>query len=380
MYDLHVNRNLVATSANINRPAKLQWHPHAAPAVATASAAGIQSGVSQENKNVAQYHERDHIARAGGPEVLEPVTRPVPQPAAGQVLIKVAYAGINRHDCGQRIRGYGPPGATDIPGLEVAGEIAAVGPNVTRWKAGDRVCALVNGGGYAQYCIAAQEITLPIPERFDLKLAASLPEALFTAWLNVFMLGRLKAGEWLLVHGGSSGVGTIAIQLARLAEAKVVATAGNAAKCEVCSKLGAAAAINYRDQDFVAGVQTATDKHGADVILDMVGGKYAKRNMEALAIDGRLVHLSGGDGTEFSVPVPAIMAKRAVVTGSQLRVSPLALKIEIVRQVMERVWPHLGTKVTPLIDSIMPLADAKGAHARMETSAHIGKILLEIKH
>ena len=247
-------------------------------------------------------------------------------------------------------------------------------------KPGDRVCALVNGGGYAQYCIAAQEITLPIPERFDLKLAASLPEALFTAWLNVFMLGRLKAGEWLLVHGGSSGVGTIAIQLARLAEAKVVATAGNAAKCEVCSKLGAAAAINYRDQDFVAGVQTATDKHGADVILDMVGGKYAKRNIEALAIDGRLVHLSGGDGTEFSVPVPAIMAKRAVVTGSQLRVSPLALKIEIVRQVMERVWPHLGTKVTPLIDSVMPLADAKGAHARMETSAHIGKILLEIKH
>jgi len=320
------------------------------------------------------------IARAGGPEVLEPVTRPVPQPAAGQVLIKVAYAGINRHDCGQRIRGYGPPGATDIPGLEVAGEIAAVGPNVTRWKAGDRVCALVNGGGYAQYCIAAQEITLPIPERFDLKLAASLPEALFTAWLNVFMLGRLKAGEWLLVHGGSSGVGTIAIQLARLAEAKVVATAGNPAKCEVCVKLGAAAAINYRDQDFVAGVKTATDKHGADVILDMVGGKYAKRNIEALAIDGRLVHLSGGDGTEFSVPVPAIMAKRAVVTGSQLRVSPLPLKIEIVRQVMEHVWPHLGAKVTPLIDSVMPLADAKGAHARMETSAHIGKILLEIKH
>ena len=240
------------------------------------------------------------IARAGGPEVLEPVTRPVPQPSAGQVLIKVAYAGINRHDCGQRIRGYGPPGATDIPGLEVAGEIAAVGPNVTRWKAGDRVCALVNGGGYAQYCIAAQEITLPIPERFDLKLAASLPEALFTAWLNVFMLGRLKAGEWLLVHGGSSGVGTIAIQLARLADAKVVATAGNAAKCEVCVKLGAAAAINYRDQDFVAGVKTATANHGADVILDMVGGKYAKRNIEALAIDGRLVHLSGGDGTEFS--------------------------------------------------------------------------------
>src|SRR4051812_8205817 len=247
------------------------------------------------------------IARAGGPEVLEPVTRPLPVPAAGQVLIKVAYAGVNRHDCGQRIRGFGPPGATDIAGLEVAGEVAAVGPGVTRWKAGDRVCALTNGGGYAQYCIALQEVTMPIPERFDLKQAAGLPEALFTAWLNVFMLGRLKEGEWLLVHGGSSGVGTTAIQLARLEGAKVVATAGSAAKCEVCVKLGAAAAINYRKQDFVAEVKTATAAHGADNILDMVGGAYAKRNVDALPTDGRLVHLSGGDGTEFCVPVPAIM-------------------------------------------------------------------------
>jgi len=320
------------------------------------------------------------IARAGGPEVLEPVTRPLPQPAAGQVLIKVAYAGINRHDCGQRIRGFGPPGATDIPGLEVSGEVAAIGPGVKRWKTGDRVCALVNGGGYAQYCIAAEEVTMPIPGKFDLKLAASLPEALFTAWLNVFMLGRLKANEWLLVHGGSSGVGTIAIQLARLEGAKVVATAGSAAKCDVCMKLGAASAINYREQDFVAGVKEATAGHGADVILDMVGGKYAKRNVEALATDGRLVHLSSGDGAEFAVPVSAIMSKRAVVTGSQLRVSAPAVKIEIVRQVMERVWPHLGTKVTPIVDSIMPLMDATGAHVRMETSAHIGKILLEISH
>jgi putative PIG3 family NAD(P)H quinone oxidoreductase len=320
------------------------------------------------------------IVRAGGPEVLQPVTRPVPQPAAGQVLIKVAFAGINRHDCGQRKRGFGPPGATDIPGLEVAGEVAAVGPGVKRWKTGDRVCALVNGGGYAQYCIAAEEITLPIPERFDLKQAASLPEALFTAWLNVFMLGHLKAGEWLLVHGGSSGVGTTAIQLARLEGASVVATAGSAAKCEVCVKLGASSAINYREQDFVVGVKAATAGHGADVILDMVGGKYAKRNVEALAIDGRLVHLSGGDGTEFCVPVSAIMAKRAIVTGSQLRVSPLPIKIEIVRQVMARVWPHLGARVTPVIDSIMPLMDAAGAHARMESSVHIGKILLEVTH
>ena len=235
------------------------------------------------------------ILRAGGPEVLQPATRPVPAPAASQVLIKVAYAGINRHDCGQRIRGFGPRGATDIPGLEVAGEVVATGPGATRWKAGDSVCALVNGGGYAQYCIAAEPVTMPIPGAFDLRQAAALPEALFTAWLNVFMLGRLEAGEWLLVHGGSSGVGTTAIQLARLTGANVVATAGNAAKCAVCVKLGAAAAINYHAEDFVAGVQGTTQGHGADVILDMVGGNYAKRNLEALATDGRLVHLSGGD-------------------------------------------------------------------------------------
>ena len=317
------------------------------------------------------------IARAGGTEVLQQVTRPVPEPRAGEVLIKVAFAGINRHDCGQRNRGFGPPGATDIPGLEVAGEVAATGPGVTRWKSGDKVCALVNGGGYAQYCIAAETITLPIPERFDLKQAAGLPEALFTAWLNVFMLGRLKSGEWLLVHGGSSGVGTTAIQLARLEGASVVATAGSAEKCALCMKLGASAAINYRDADFVEGTKRATADHGADVILDMVGGSYAKRNVAALATDGRLVHLSGGDGSaEFCVPVAAIMAKRAVVTGSQLRVSPLPLKIEIVRQVTERVWPHLGTKVTPVIHTILPLDQAAAAHALMETSTHLGKILL----
>lgn len=318
------------------------------------------------------------ITRAGGPEVLQPETRPVPQPAAGQVLIKVAYAGINRHDCGQRSRGFGPKGATDIAGLEVSGEVVAVGPDVTRWTPGDRVCALVNGGGYAEYCIALDAVTMPIPAGFDMKQAAALPEALFTAWLNVFILGRLKSGEWLLVHGGSSGVGSMAIQLARLEGASVVATVGNAAKAAFCLKLGAASAINYREQDFVAGVKEATGGHGADVILDMVGGSYAKRNLEALAMDGRIVHLSGGTGGDFSVPVAAIMAKRAVVTGSQLRVSALAVKQEIVRQVMERVWPHLGTKVTPVIDSILPLAKAAEGHARMETSEHIGKILLEV--
>ena len=318
------------------------------------------------------------IARAGGPEVLQPTTRPVPQPEAGQVLIKVAYAGINRHDVGQRVRGHAPAGATDIPGLEVSGEIAAIGSGVTRWKPGDRVCALVNGGGYAEYCIALEPVTLPIPDGFGMKLAAALPEALMTAWLNVFMLGRLTPGEWLLVHGGSSGVGTMAIQLARLEGASVVTTAGNAAKLEVCRKLGANRAINYREEDFVAAVKEATGGHGADVILDMVGGEYAKRNVEALAMDGRLVHLASAGGAEFSVPLSAIMQKRAVITGSQLRASALAVKTEIVLQAWDHVWPHLGTEVTPVIDSVLPLAKASEGHARMESSVHIGKILLEV--
>ena len=317
------------------------------------------------------------IARAGGPEVLQSTSRPLPQPAAGELLIKVAYAGVNRHDCGQRKRGHGPTGATDIPGLEVAGEVFATGAGVTRWRPGDRVCALVNGGGYAEYCIAAEALVMPIPAGFDLKRAAALPETLFTAWLNVFMLGRLAAGEWLLVHGGSSGVGTMAIQLAILNGAKVVATAGSAAKCEACVKLGAAQAINYREQDFVAGMKEITAGHGADVILDMAGGTYATRNLNALAMDGRLVHLSSGTA-EFRAPLSAIMAKRAIVTGSQLRASSLPQKTEVARQLLEKVWPHLGSRVHPLIDSVFPLAQAAAAHARMETSEHIGKILLEV--
>lgn len=318
------------------------------------------------------------ITQAGGPEVLKLTTRPVPQPAAGQVLIKVAYAGINRHDCGQRNRGFGPKGATDIPGLEVSGEIVAVGSGVTRWKAGDKVCALVNGGGYAQYCLALQEVTFPIPESFDMKMAAGLPEALMTAWLNVFILGRLKAGEWLLVHGGSSGVGSTAIKLGLLTGAKVIATVGNEAKREFCLKIGAHAAINYRTQDFVAEVEKITAGHGADVILDMAGAAYAKRNLQAVAMDGRVIHISSGDKNEYSVPLSAIMGKRAVVSGSGLRVSALPVKVEIVRQLNEKVWPHLGAKVTPVIDSILPLAKACDAHARMETSEHIGKILLDV--
>ncbi len=318
------------------------------------------------------------ITQAGGPEVLKLTTRPVPQPAAGQVLIKVAYAGINRHDCGQRNRGFGPKGAIDIPGLEVSGDVVAVGAGVTRWKVGDKVCALTNGGGYAQYCLALQEVTFPIPDGFDMKMAAGLPEALMTAWLNVFMLGRLKAGEWLLVHGGSSGVGSAAIKLGLLTGAKVIATVGNEAKREFCLKIGAHAAINYRTQDFVAEVEKITAGHGADVILDMAGAAYAKRNLQAVAMDGRVIHISSGDTNEYSVPLGMIMGKRAIVSGSGLRVSALPVKVEIVRQLNEKVWAHLGAKVTPVIDSILPLARASDAHARMETSEHIGKILLDV--
>jgi NADPH:quinone reductase len=329
------------------------------------------------NMTVPQTMKAIEITRAGGPEVLAPTQRPVPRPQAAQVLIKVSYAGINRHDCGQRARGHGPKDATDIPGLEVSGEIAAVGPGVSRWKSGERVCALVNGGGYAEYCIANEAVTMAIPEKLDMKLAAGLPETLFTAWLNVFMIGGLKRGEWLLVHGGSSGVGTIAIQLGRLEGANVIATVGNAAKADVCTRLGASA-INYREQDFVERVKALTQGHGADVILDMVGGEYAQRNLDALAMDGRLVHLAGTRGGDFNVPLSSIMAKRARVTGSGLRASELSVKAEIVRQVKERVWAHLGTKVTPIIDSVMPLDQAAGAHARMESSVHIGKILLSV--
>jgi len=318
------------------------------------------------------------ITAPGGPEVLKPETRPVPSPQAGQVLIEVAYAGINRHDCGQRKRGHPPAGATDIPGLEVAGVVAATGPGVTRWKPGDKVCALTNGGGYAQYCIALEPVVLPAPAGFDMQQAASLPETLFTVWFNVFTICRLAPDEWLLVHGGSSGIGTTAIQLARLEGAKVIATAGSAQKCEACVKLGAARAINYREEDFVAAVKDATGGHGADVILDMVGAEYAKRNVEALAADGRLVHVAGGEA-EFSVPVAAIMVKRAIVTGSQMRPLPLPRKTEVARALMERVWPHLGTRVTPVIDTVFPLARAADAHALMESSRHIGKILLDAR-
>lgn len=320
------------------------------------------------------------ISKPGGPEVLRLATRPIPTPGKGELLIKVAYAGVNRADCDQRIRGTSPAAGTDIPGLEVSGEVVAAGPGVTRWKVGDRVCALVNGGAYAEYCIAVEPLALPIPDSFELRQAAALPETLLTAWHNVFMVGRLQHGDWLLVHGGSSGVGTMAIQLGRIHGAKVIATAGSAAKCDYCRQLGADHAVNYHDEDFVSRVREITQGHGADVILDMAQARYARKNLEAVAMDGRIVHLNPGPKYEvdYCAPLAAILTKRACVTGSRLRIASPERKAEIVRQVMERAWPYLGTRLNPVIDSVIPLERAAEAHARMESSVQMGKILLEV--
>lgn len=314
----------------------------------------------------------------GGPDVLRLEQRPVPVPGPGQVLVETAYAGVNRHDCGQRTRGTPPPGATDILGLEVAGEVVRLGAGVAGDLLGARVCALVNGGGYAEFCLAEGELCLPWPAGFDARRAAALPEALFTAWFNLVDLAGMTAGDWLLIHGGTSGVGSTAIQIARLLGARPIATAGTAEKCATCLTLGAEQAINYREQDFVAAVQQATGGHGADIILDMVGGLYAERNLHALARDGRVVHLTPGKQATFSAPLALIMQKRAVVTGSQMRPLEPPRKRKLAQALRERVWPALGGAVNPLMDSVFPLARAADAHARMESGAHAGKILLAI--
>jgi len=318
------------------------------------------------------------ITQPGGPEVLKPTTRPVPAAGDGEVLVKVAFAGVNRPDCLQRAGGYPPPpGASDIPGLEIAGEVVAVGPGVTRWKVGDPVCALVAGGGYAEYCTAPADTCSPPPRGYGLAEAAALPENYYTVWTNVFERGRLQKGETILIHVGSSGIGTTAIQLAHAFGAKVFATAGSADKVKVCEELGAARGINYRDEDFVEVMKEAG---GADVILDMVGGPYIQRNLDCLKLEGRLVQIA------FLQPPVVdkfnflkVMTQRLTITGSTLRPRTVAQKAAIARQLEDKVWPLLeaGT-VKPLIHSTFPLADAAGAHALMESSQHIGKILLEV--
>jgi NADPH:quinone reductase len=320
------------------------------------------------------------IRAPGGPDMLVREDRPLPRPGEGEVLVKVAAAGVNRPDVMQRQGLYPPPaGATDIPGLEITGEVVALGAGVKRWKAGDKVMALVVGGGYAEYCPAHENHALPVPEGLTLVAAAAIPETFFTVWHNVFERGRLKAGETLLVHGGSSGIGTAAIQLAKAFGARVITTAGSAEKCDACRRLGADVAINYKSQDFVAAAKAATDGKGADVILDMVGGDYIERNYEAAAVEGRVVQIAFQASSKATVDFRRIMLKRLTHTGSTLRARSIPDKGAIARAVETHVLPLIAAgRVKPLIDSTFPLAQASAAHARMETSAHIGKIVLTV--
>jgi len=319
------------------------------------------------------------IREPGGPDVLVPASRPVPEPGPGEVLIRVAAAGVNRPDVLQRTGGYPPPpGASDIPGLEIAGEVVAVGEAAEGRAPGDMVMALVAGGGYAEYCTAPAAQCLPIPKGLDTIQAAAMPETFFTVWSNVFDRGRLASGETFLVHGGSSGIGTTAIQMARAFGARVFATAGSAEKCAACVELGAERAINYRDEDFVAVLRDATDGAGADVILDMVGGSYIVRNIKALAPDGRLCQIAFLGGSKAEVDFTPMMLKRLTLTGSTLRPRPVAFKAAIARSLSEKVWPLVEKgQIKPIVHKVFPLAEAAAAHRLMESSAHIGKIVLK---
>lgn len=319
------------------------------------------------------------IREPGGPEVLVPVTVPTPAPGPGEVLIRVAAAGVNRPDVMQRQGMYPPPpGAPDTPGLEVAGTVAALGAGVQGFGAGDSVCALVAGGGYAEYCVAPAPQVLPVPKGLDMIQAAALPETFFTVWSNVFDQAHLRAGETLLVHGGSSGIGTAAIQLARALGAQVFVTAGSAEKCAACTALGARA-INYRDEDFVAVVQELTAGRGVDVVLDMVGGDYVERNLKCLGMEGRHQSIAFQRGHKVSLSLLPVLQKRLRLSGSGLRPRPVAEKGAIAAALREKVWPLLeaGT-VCPVIDSTFALDQAGAAHARMDLGAHIGKIVLTV--
>jgi NADPH2:quinone reductase len=316
------------------------------------------------------------ITQPGGPEVLVPERMAVPQPGTGQILIKVAAAGVNRVDVLQRLGGYPPPpGAPLTLGLEVAGEVVGLGEGVQRYRLGDKVCALVPGGGYAEYCVAAEDNSLPIPSTLSMEEAAGIPETFFTVWTNVFQRGALKAGETLLVHGGTSGIGTTAIMLGKAFGAKVIATAGSDEKCAACLKLGAERAINYRTQDFVQVMQDG--KLEANVVLDMVGGDYVSRNLKVAAMHGRIVQISLQKGTRAEIDLLPLLQKRLTFTGSTLRPRSVAEKAEIARELEAKVWPLLAEgKCKPVIHAHFPLTEAAKAHALMESSTHVGKIIL----
>jgi len=319
------------------------------------------------------------ISQPGEPEVLKPAERPDPVPGPGEVLIRVAAAGVNRPDVLQRRGAYPPPpGASDIPGLEVAGTVAAVGAGVEGWRTGDAVCALVSGGGYATMCVAPAPQCLRVPATLDLVAAAAIPETFFTVWTNVFDRGRLQAGETALFHGGTSGIGTTAIQLAVARGARALATAGSEEKCQACMALGAVHAINYRTTDFVAAVHAQTGGRGVDLILDIMGGSYVPRNLAALAIDGRLVQIGLLEGEPVAaVDLRRVLGRRLTLTGSTLRARSVEEKGRIAEALRREVWPLVEAgRVKPLVAATFPLADAAGAHRLMESSAHVGKIVL----
>ncbi|MGE0210629.1 MAG: NAD(P)H-quinone oxidoreductase [Parvibaculaceae bacterium] len=320
------------------------------------------------------------IESPGGPEVLKPVKLPRPAPKEGEVLVKVAAAGVNRPDVLQRKGGYPPPpGAPETPGLEIAGEVVALGAGTSRYRIGDKICALVAGGGYAEYCAVAEANALPVPKGLTLAEAAAIPETFFTVWTNVFERGALKRGETLLVHGGSSGIGTTAVMLGAAMGARVFATAGSDEKCRACEALGAERAINYRSEDFADVVLAATGKKGADVVLDMVGGDYIAKNIKVAARDGRIVNIAYLNGSKAEVDFLPVMLKRLTLTGSTLRIRPVAEKAKIAEALEKHVWPLIEEgKVKPQLFRTFPLKDAAAAHALMESSAHIGKIVLEI--
>jgi NADPH:quinone reductase len=316
----------------------------------------------------------------GGPDVLKPQQRPVPQPGPGQVLVHVAVAGVNRPDVLQRMGGYAPPpGASDIPGLELAGRIVALGEGVSRYEVGDQVCALVAGGGYAEYAVVHEDNALPIPSGLSLEEAGAIPETFFTVWTNVFQRGGLKKGESFMVHGGTSGIGTTAIQLAKAFGTTVLATAGSDEKCAACRELGADYAINYRTEDFVAAAKAATGGRGVNLILDMVGGDYINRNYDAAAESGRIVQIAFLNGPKAEVNFSRLMLKRLTHTGSTLRPRTIAEKAAIARELEEKVWPLLTEgRCKPVIHARFPLAQAAAAHRLMESNAHIGKIVLTV--
>ncbi len=320
------------------------------------------------------------IAQPGGPEVLRPIERPVPAPRPGEVLIRVEAAGVNRPDVLQRMGLYPlPPGVSDLPGLEVAGTIAALGEGVTQWKLGDAVCALTPGGGYAEYCTTPAGQCLRAPSGLSMIEAASLPETFFTVWINVFDRGGLKAGETFLVQGGSSGIGVTAIQMARAFGHRVFATAGSDEKCRACEALGAERAINYRTEDFVAVIKELTARKGVDVILDMVGGEYVPRELKCLAADGRLSLIAFLGGSTATLDMSDILYRRLTITGSTLRPRSVEYKTEVAQALTQKVWPLVESRaIKPVIHSTFPLAQAADAHRLMESSTHVGKIVLRV--